>query len=116
MITAGIEFCNDMINALPVGDGISDTLSPATIVTGRAAPNVANLQLNFGKFVQQQMDNNPTNTMHPRHIDCIALYPTGSTQGTYYFMDPHLSKHRHGWQWTRCVMTDNIISWVEALG
>ena len=45
MITAGINFCIDMINALPAGDGISDTLSPATIVTGCEPPNVANLQL-----------------------------------------------------------------------
>ena len=55
MITASIKFCNNMINALPAGDGISDTLSPATIVTGRVAPNVANLQLHFGDFVQLQM-------------------------------------------------------------
>ena len=34
MITAGVAFCVDMVNALPAGDGVSDTLSPATIVTG----------------------------------------------------------------------------------
>ena len=60
---AGVDFYSDMINALPAGDGISDTLSPATIVTGRAPPNVANLQLNFGDYEQLQMDDNPTNTM-----------------------------------------------------
>ena len=43
MITTGIAFCIDMINTLPAGDGISNTLSPATIVTGREPPNVANL-------------------------------------------------------------------------
>ena len=75
-----INFCIDMINALTAGDGISDTLSPATIVTGREPPNVANLQLNFGDYVQLQMDSNPTNTMRPRHIDCITLQPTGTTQ------------------------------------
>ena len=89
MITTGVAFCIDMVNAPPAGDGISDTLNPATIVTGRELPNVANLQLSFGDYVQLQMDNNPTNTMRPRHIDCIALQPTGTTQGTYYFMDLH---------------------------
>ena len=116
MITAGIGFCNNMINALPAGDGISDTLSSATIVTGRAAPNVANLQLNFGDFVQLQMNNKPTNTMRSRHIGCITLHPTGSTQGSHYFMDLHSGKRQHGWQWTQCVMTDDIISRVKALG
>ena len=115
MITAGVEFCNNMINALLAGDGFSDTLSPVMIVTGPVVPNVANLQLNFGDFVQLQMNNNPTNTMLPRHIDCIALHPTGSTQGLYYFIALHSGKRQHGRQWTRCVMTDDIISWVEAL-
>ena len=96
MITAGIDFCNDMINALLAGDGISDTPSPATIVTGRAPPNVANLQLNFGDYVQLQMDNNVANTMRPRHIDCMALHPTRTTQGSHYFMDLHSGKRRHG--------------------
>ena len=92
MITAGVKYCIDMINALPVGDGTSDTLSPATIATVHEPPNVANLQLNFGDYVQLQMDNNPTNTMHSRNLDCIALQPTGTTQGTYYFMDLHSGK------------------------
>ena len=41
MITAGVKFCNAIVNALPAGVGISDTLSPATIVTGREPPNIA---------------------------------------------------------------------------
>ena len=78
--------------------------------------NVAKLLLNFGDYVQLQMDNNPTNTMCPRHIDCIALQPTGTTQGMYYFMDLHMGKQRHGCQWTKCAMTEGIISQVEVLG
>ena len=50
MIIAGVNFCIDMINALLAGDGISDMLSPAMVVTGREPPNVANLQLNFGDY------------------------------------------------------------------
>ena len=76
---------------------------------------MANLQLNFGDYVQLQMDNNPTNTMHPRHIDCITLQPTGTTQGTNYFTDLHTGKRQHGQQWTKCAMTDGIILQVEAL-
>ena len=33
MITVGVNFSNDMVNALPAGDGISDTISPTMIVT-----------------------------------------------------------------------------------
>ena len=54
--------------------------------------------------------------MRPRHIDCIALQPTGTTQGTYYFMDLHSGKHRHGGQWAKCAMTESVITKVEALG
>ena len=66
--------------------------------------------------MQLQIDNNPTNTMGPCHIDCIALQPTGTTQGTYYFMDLHSGKEQHGLQWTKCAMTERILSQVEALG
>ena len=61
------------------------------------------------------MDNNPTNTMHSRNLDCIALQPTGTTQGTYYFMEFYSGKQRHGCQWTKCVMTEGVISKVETL-
>ena len=62
------------------------------------------------------MDNNPTNNMHPHHIDCIALQPTGTTQGTYYFMDLCTGKRLQGRQWTKGAMTEGIISKVKALG
>ena len=75
MITACMNFCVDMINALPDGDGISDTLSPATIMTGHKPPNVANLQLNVGDYVQLQMDNNPTKTMCPRTLITSLFTP-----------------------------------------
>ena len=81
---------------MSAGDGISDTLIAATIVTGRDPLNVTNLQLYFVDYVQLQKDNNPTNTMRPRHVDCIALHPTGMIQGTYYFMHLYTGKRRHG--------------------
>ena len=56
MTTAGVEFCNDMINSLPAGDSISTFISPATILTGCAPPDMANLQLKFGDYVQLQID------------------------------------------------------------
>ena len=115
MITAGVNFCIDMINDLPAGNGISDTLSPTTIVTDQEPPSLANLQLNFGDYVQLQMDNNTTNTMRPRHLDCIALQPTGITQVIYYLMDLHSGKCRHGQQWTKCAMTEGVISTNHAL-
>ena len=97
MLTAGVNFCNNLVNALPAGDGISDTLSPATIVSGCKPPNIANLRVDFGYYVQLQMDNIPTNTIiRPHYIDCIALHPTGKTQGTHYFMDLHMEKCCHG--------------------
>ena len=50
------------LNQFPTKNGISDTLSPLTIMTGRANPDYNDLKLEFGSYVQVFEDNDPSKT------------------------------------------------------
>jgi hypothetical protein len=95
--------------------GISQSLSPAAIVTGARPPDFNKLTLEFGSYVQVFEDNKPTNTTKARSLGAIALNPTGNAQGDYYFMSlatgARISRH----QWTALPLTDTAIARVEAI-
>jgi hypothetical protein len=94
--------------------GVSDTLSPASIVTGAATPDYTCMRLELGSYVQVFEDNAPTNTPRARSMGAIALTPTGNTQGDYHFMSlstgARISRHT----WTKVPITDTAIARVEA--
>jgi len=74
------------LNQFPGQNGISDTLSPLTIMTGRANPDYNDLKLEFGSYVQVFEDNDPSNTTTSRNTGAILMNPTGNAQGDYHFM------------------------------
>ena len=108
LVTQMMRHVLQSLNNFPWDNGISDTLSPATIVTGVGAPK-------FGAYVQVFEDNNPTNTLRARTFGAIALTPTGNAQGDYFFLSlatgHKISRHN----WTEIPMTDTAIARVEAL-
>ena len=95
MVTAATEIANTMLNNVPAFDGVSSTISSATIITSRPPTNLAHLHLNFGDYVHLTFETLPYNSMKPRTIPCIALRPTLNSQGSYYFMDLHTGRRRH---------------------
>ena len=103
------------LNQFPRKNGISDTMSPATIVTGVGHPSYSSMRLEFGTYVQVFEDNDPTNTLRARSLGAIALTPTGNAQGDYNFMSlatgHKISRHN----WTVLPMTDTAIARVEAI-
>ena len=103
------------LNTFPWENGISDTLSPATIVTGVGAPKFGDLRVEFGAYVQVFEDHDPSNTLRARTLGAIALTPTGNAQGDYFFLSlatgHKISRHN----WTEIPMTDTAIARVEAL-
>jgi len=68
------------LNIFPYTNGISDSLSPSTIVTGQPPPDFNTLRIEFGTYAQVYEDNNPTNTQKARSLGAIALTPTGNAQ------------------------------------
>lgn len=103
------------LNLFPALHGISDTLSPVSIVTGAPPADYNTFKLEFGTYVQLFDDPDPTNTIRARTLGAIALTPTGNAQGDYHFLSlssgSRVARHR----WTALPMTDVAIARVEAL-
>lgn len=55
-----------VLNQFPALDGISDTNSLLTIVTGRAIPDYHTMKIEFGLYAHVFEDNSPTNTNKAR--------------------------------------------------
>lgn len=74
------------LNMFPAPNGVSDTISPLSLVTGAPRSDFARLTLEFGAYVQLFDDFDPTNTLRSRTFGAIALLPTGNEQGDYHFL------------------------------
>jgi hypothetical protein len=78
-----VYFCEFWLNSFPAQAGISDTLSPRSIVHGSHIDFTKHAQLEFGVYVQPHLEHN--NSMATRTpTGAIALQPTGNAQGGYY--------------------------------
>jgi len=115
MIQALVYHAAKGLNQCPAKNGISDTLSPLTIMTGRANPDYNELKLEFGSYVQVFEDNTPSNTTTSRNTGAIVLNPTGNARGDYFFMSLVTGKRLSRHQWTEIPMTNAVISAVEAM-
>jgi hypothetical protein len=91
MIQALVYHAAKGLNHFPAKNGISDTLSPLTIMTGRANPDYNDLKLEFGSYVQVFEDNTPSNSTTSRNTGAIVLNPTGNAQGDHFF---YVTRHR----------------------
>ena len=115
MIVALMSDAARCLNQFPWANGISDTLSPATIVTGRPSPDYHAMRIEFGAYAQVFEDNDPTNTPRGRTLGAIALNPTGNVNGDYYFLSlatgDRISRH----QWTELPIPPSAIARVEQL-
>ena len=61
-----------------------NNLSPRTILTGRSLDYKKHCKHEFGLYVQTNKATN--NTMAPRTIGAISLWPTGNDQGRWYYL------------------------------
>ena len=103
------------LNQFPRPNGVSSSLSPASIITGSATPDYAAMRIEFGAYAQVFDDKDPTNTPRSRSLGAIALTPTGNVQGDYHFLSlasgARISRHA----WTEVPLPDTAIARVEAL-
>jgi Reverse transcriptase (RNA-dependent DNA polymerase) len=101
------------LNMLPHPDGVSSTLSPATIVTGHPKTDYRTLHLEFGTYVQ--VYDGTSNDTKSRTLGAIATNPTGNSSGDYYFMSLATGHRIHRRSWTVLPISDSVISRVEAI-
>ena len=100
-------------NAFPPKDGISDTMSPRTIVTGLTLDYDQHCQYAFGEYVQAHEEHD--NSMKTRTVGTLAMRPTGNAQGSYYFLSLDSGKIINRLRATRLPMPNEVIARVHLL-
>jgi hypothetical protein len=114
MTESNVYSCIKNLNAFPVLDGVSKTLSPLALLTGKPPVDFKNLmKAKFGDYAQVFTDTK--NDMTERTVGAIALYPTGNLQCSWYFMNLATGKRITGYQWTTLPITNDVISRVHDL-
>jgi hypothetical protein len=101
------------LNAFPHPNGISDNVSPRTIITGQTVDFHRHCKYEFGEYVQTHEQHD--NSMAPRTIGALALHPTGNAQGNYYFFSLSTGRVINRVHATRLPMPDDVIDRIHAL-
>ena len=112
MVDDCITMVTTCTNDFPNKNGISDTMSPASIVLGRGKIDGNNLKATFGRYYEVYCGTDNTNK--ERRTSAICLRPSNS-QGGYYFMNIETGKRIHGYRFTELSMPQHIIDKVHEL-
>ena len=114
MVVGAVVSAIRMRNRLPSQHCVSTTLSPANLVLGeRPLDYNAVTALRFGSFVHTHEASR--NDMTPRTQPAIALYPSGSTGGGWYFMSLSSGRLIHRYRYTILPVDDTTIAAVKQL-
>ena len=89
MIAELVAMATRCLNGFPKDDGVSEHMSPHSIITGCARMDYNKLPLEFGSYMQ--LLDQSVNTIRSRTIGAIALNPTGDDTRTYRFITPMCS-------------------------
>lgn len=110
-----IQFTVRCLNMFPAPNGVSDTLSPLTIMTGYPTPSYDNLKIEIGAYAQVFEENNPTNTQKARTMGAIALNHLGHDSADMQFMSLLTGEVITRTSWEEMPITDLAIARVERL-
>ena len=115
MIVEVVAMATCCLNGFPKEDGVSEHMSPHSIVTGRSHMDYNKIPLEFGSYVQ--LLDRSVNMIRSRTIGAIALNPTGNENGAYHFMSLKTGQviTKGPGSWTEVPVTDIAIARVEAL-
>jgi hypothetical protein len=113
MMRAVVEGAHKALNQFSAKDGVSEVMSPVTIMTRRPTPVFHDLKIEFGAYALVYEPNDPTNTNKTRSTGAIALTPTGNAQGVYFFMSLTTGKRLSRQQWDELPMPNGVIAAVE---
>jgi hypothetical protein len=101
-----------MLNFFPTKGGISDTLSPKTVVSGEALDYKKHLSLQVGQYCQVHEEDTPHNSQSPRTKGALLLGPSGNLQEGYKFMALNTGKKITCRSWDVIPMPDMVIALV----
>ena len=109
LVRAITENAVKMLNQFPSRNGVTNHISPLTIMTGMPLPDYNTMTLELGTYVQIYKPNNITNTTHTRETAAIALTPTGNAQGGYWFLSLVTGARLSRQQWDVLPMPQHVI-------
>jgi hypothetical protein len=105
-----------LLNLFPTKGGVSDTLSPKTIVSGETLYFKKHISLHIGQYCQVHEEYTPRNSQ----VDCtkgaISLGPSGNLQGGFKFMALNSGKKILRRSWDVIPLPDYVINRVNKLG
>ena len=104
----------ELRNIFPAPNGISNVMSPTTIMTGQPIPNIQQFQLEYGTYVQAHEHPTITNGMDGRAVGAIALHPSNNNDG-WCFLSLYSGKKITRFGWTIIPITNEVINRVEQL-
>jgi hypothetical protein len=105
-----------LLNHFPPKGGISDTVSPKTIMTGETLDYKKHLSLQLGQYCQVHEEDTPRNSQLPRTQGAICLGPSGNIQGGFKFMSLTTGKRIARRTWDIIPMPQTVIDRVNKLG
>ena len=101
-------------NLFPAQNGVSNSLSPTSIMTGMPPPSYADFPLSFGEYVQVHDHPSTTNDMNPRTTGAIAMGPE-NRQGGWKFMTLSTGSSVLRYKWTPLPTPNDVILRVHEL-
>ena len=113
LIIEMVYVANYWLNMFPRKGGVSKTLSPRALLTGKTWSYTTHCKLEFGDYVQTHEEHD--NSMAARTIGAIALRPTGSTQGGYFFFSLTTRRVLNRGRWTSLPMPNEVIDRVHRM-
>jgi hypothetical protein len=105
-----------MLNFFPTRGGISDNLSPKTIMSGEVLDYKKHLCLQIGQYCQVHEEEAPRNSQIARTKGAISLGPSGNLQGGYKFMALNTGKKIVRRNWDVIPIPELVIARVNTLG
>ena len=113
LIIEMVYAANLWLNMFLHPNGISQTMSPRAILMGHCIEYATHCQLEFGEYVQTHEEHD--NSMQPRTIGAISLWPMGNVQGGYFFSSLTTGRVLNRNRWTRLPMPNEVIDRVHCM-
>jgi hypothetical protein len=101
--------CRQAVDFFSTKGGVSDTLSPNTIMSGETLDYKKHLSLQLGQYCQVHEEDNPRNIQIVRTKGELSLGPRGNLHGGFKFMALNTGKKIVRRSWDLIPMPDLVI-------
>ena len=112
MVRSLVEGITEVMNAFPTKNGISETLSPATIVEGKPKFDFSRDMIAFGSYTL--VYSGTSNDIKPRATPTIVSMKSNNAGGPY-FMSLHVGIRIYACKWEELPIDEHVVDRVESM-